>query len=317
MGLYFDFSHHVVDRGLLGSEDGDPTVRVDNAIASVALAYGDGVRVVADRSLLDNDPIADRAFSSLSPVSGGECRIGDGERRARLPEDRHTVERLLDFDGRFETDTNAWLTRLHGIEEFAVFAGGEPIYRSVPHEHHIRGVNGAVSPFVTTAADAVSGYRGVAILPVDPLFAWHADDTAYELHARGLRIPEQNEKGWRWFPLSKLVYVRPAVDRAELTLQWQEARGISPIGRGQNAITKYVNGEPPKRLSASHQQLRGCIESLARLQHALDYEYRIDAADLNLSPSVMGATGSIAVGWPTQTMSGQTTDPPDGVTENE
>lgn len=171
MSLRFDLSPRAVDRGLLESDDGNPSLRALSSLPT-----------------LTKNASGAEAFSSLPPVDADDRRIEEGERRARFPNDRAVVEDLLDFEGRFATETDAWLTRLHGIEEFAVFASGKPLYRSIPHETHIRDVNAAAPGFVTTAANAVADYRGGAVLPIDPPVEWHANSGTYEIRARALLV---------------------------------------------------------------------------------------------------------------------------------
>ncbi|WP_155120554.1 hypothetical protein [Haloprofundus marisrubri] len=286
MSLRFEPSHHVVDRGL-AETDGDSTLVVDNAVAAVALDFGDEFRVRGSPTFLaENDPVAADALTSLSRVDEERKRRLDGgeEWDGSLPTDRETVERLLDFERRFAADTDAWVARLHGIDEFAVFGDGDPLYRSIPHETFIRELDDATTGFVDAATDAVSELRGVAVLPVDPLVTWTAAETGYELNAEILRIAvdadssdHDGHETWRWFGLSDLVYVRTVPERDELALQWREANGTSLLERGKRRFTRLFRGDPPTRLSVPETTLDPVTETFVQLRESLDYEYRVDA----------------------------------------
>ena len=316
MSLRFDPSHHVVDRGLAESAAGDPTIRVDNAVAAVALDWGDEFRVRASPSFLrEHDPAAADALAALERVppderrddggadrdesdrrdeegarrdDGGDGRNGRGnrresgghERRARLPEDRETVAALLDFESRFADDEDAWAARLFGVDEFAVLAAGTPFYRSIPHETYIRDLNDAVPGFVDAAAAATAEYSGVAVLPVDPIVRWSVDGAEHQLNAETVRISGAGDDRWRWFDLSKLAYVRAVPERGELAFQWRDPGGPSLVARARKRFTRLFTGEPPKRLSASGGTLRELIRTFARLREALDYEFVVDDAGL-------------------------------------
>lgn len=289
MSFRFDPSHRVADRGLAESEGGDPSIRVDNAVAAVALDHGDEVRVRASPKALRSDPAAAEAFAALERVPRSERRDADGaddrrddgsERRARLPEDREAVEALLDFEGRFADDEDAWVARLFGVEEYTVFAGGTPLYHSIPHEGFVRDLNDAVPGFVDDAAAAVADVPGVAVLPVDPLVRWTVDGAEYELNAENLRVPGDGEDRWRWFDLSKLTYVRAVPERGELALQWAGAGGTSLVVRARKRFTRIFTGDPPTRLAAPGEALRDLTRTLARLREELGYEFVVDAAGL-------------------------------------
>ena len=320
MNLRFDPTHHVADRGLAESPVGDPSIRVDNAVAAVAFDHGDEVRVRASpEGLRGNDPVAAEAFAELDVVAldedssdersgderleaespGGERptdeRAGDdrrddevrdrrsgagSERRARLPEDRERIEALLDFDGRFADDENAWVARLFDVDEFTVLAGETPIYRSIPHETHVRDLNDAVPGFIDAAAAAVAEFPGVAVLPVDPLARWTVDGTEYALNAETVRFPGSGEDRWRWFDLSKLEYARAVPERGELALQWRDPRGTSLVARARTSVTRLFTGAPPTRLPAPGEALRDVTRTLLRLRDDLGYDFVVDDAGL-------------------------------------
>lgn len=272
-------SHRVVDRELLdpAGGEGDPAIRVDNAVASVALEYGEEFRVRASASYLRSvDPRSADAFEDLTPTPPAEALLGEGERRARFPAGRTAVETLLGLDERWVADEGAADARRLGVEEYAVLSGGEILYRSVPDDRSVREVGAVDRKFLSDLRAAVADFRGVAVLPRDPLVAWRDEEAAYELTAGGLRVSSEAEgDDWRWFDLSNLDYVRAIPGRSELAFQWREPRG-SLVERAVDRLLGRFRGSPPKRLSVSEETLREVTGTLVRLRRALDYDYRVD-----------------------------------------
>ncbi|RLM76610.1 hypothetical protein DVK05_16445, partial [Halorubrum sp. Atlit-8R] len=101
----------------------------------------------------------------LTQVPDSECIFigSDHEFRASLPEDRALVESVLEIaDG----DTDAWADRLFHLVEFAVLTDRSWLYRSVPHETHIREINaGEHEGVIEKLNETFAQVRGSAIVP--------------------------------------------------------------------------------------------------------------------------------------------------------
>ncbi|MFW6320230.1 MAG: hypothetical protein ACOC0Z_00135 [Halohasta sp.] len=131
-------THRLVATNPSGVKDWDKEglIDVENQTVDVVLDYGSIVHIDVDPAHSQFEAI-ENELTQL-PKSERIFIGSDYEYRAVLPEDRSFIDSVLKTQ-----NTDEWHDRLFNIHAFAVLADQSWIYRSVPHESHIREINTA------------------------------------------------------------------------------------------------------------------------------------------------------------------------------
>lgn len=279
MGLVEPFgtqepTHRLVVREREAIDDADPAgaLAVENRVVDVAMQHGTAVHLCIDDNLT-GDRLA-LLRETLHPVED-DVRVLENatpEYRAGLPMDADILETALSLP---EGDTDAWLDRLFGLAELAVVTDDTWLYRSVPHETHIREINAeAVEGYLGTLHRELSDIPGTAIVPHGPLASWNTDGCRYELTWDALRERQDGDQ-WRSISLERLDRIKPEPERSDLVLQWARPTGASRVVRGIRRVSGSETGFPPTRLTVQTAALSTVLDWFRDLKARLDYEYEL------------------------------------------
>jgi len=266
-------THQLVVRERDAIDDADPAgcLAVENRVINVAMRHGTAIHLCIDDTLN-----ADRLAHLRETLSGVEdARVLENatpEYRAELPADADIVTTALSLP---ESDTAVWLDRLFGLAELAVVTDDSWLYRSVPHETHIREINAeAVEAYLGTLHRELSDIPGTAIVPHGPLASWNTDGCRYELTWDALR-ERRDEDQWRSISLERLRRVKPEPERSEIVFQWDPPTGGSRVVRGLRRTFGREVDISPMRLTIATAEVATVLDALEDLNVRLGYGYEI------------------------------------------
>ncbi|WP_082230127.1 hypothetical protein [Halorubrum lipolyticum] len=268
-------THRLVSRSLPGVKDWDELggVTVENRAISVLMDHGTVVHLGLDPKHGQFDTVR----RELVQVPDSKCVFvgSDHEFRASLPEDRALVESLLEIpDG----DPAAWTDRLFYFVEFAVLTDQSWLYRSVPHEAHIREINaeghkGVIEKLNETFAQV----RGSAIVPRGGLASWTTDGTAYELQWNSLYRSDRDKSAS--YDLERMRQVTALFSENLLRLDWQPASEESLLDRTVGRVLGPESAPPPARVEIpAGEDGERILDAFRRLREKLGYEYDVETS---------------------------------------
>ena len=268
-------THRLVSRSLSGVKDWDDLggVTVENRAIHVLVDYGTAVHLGLDPKHGQFETVQ----QELTQVPDSKCIFigSDHEFRASLPEDWALVESVLEIpDG----DTAAWTDRLFYLVEFAVLTDQSWLYRSVPHEAHIREINarghgGAIEKLSKTFAQV----RGSAIVPFSDLASWTTDGTTYDLKWNSLYCCDRG-KGAS-YDLERLRQVTALFPENVLHLDWKPVSEESLLRRTVWRVLGSESATPPARVEipagGDGEQI---LDAFRQLREKLGYEYDVETS---------------------------------------
>jgi hypothetical protein len=268
-------THRLVSLSLSGVKDWDELggVTIENRAISVLIDYGTVVHLGLDPKHGQFEIVR----RELVQVPDSKCIFvgSDHEFRASLPEDRALVESLLEVQG---GDTDAWTDRLFNLVEFAVLADQSWLYRSVPHETHIREINvrrheGVIEKLNETFAQV----RGSAIVPFGGLVSWTTDGTTYDLKWDSLYRSDRQES--MSYDLERLRQVTALFSENLLRLGWKPVSEESLLRR---TVWRFLDSEgttPPAQVAIpTGEDGEKIVDAFHQLREKLGYEYGVETS---------------------------------------
>jgi len=265
-------THSLVTRALSGVKDWDEFggVTVENRAISVLMDYGTTVH-------LEIDPKHDQfetVQQELSRVPDSECIFdrSDREFRASLPEDRALVESLLELPS---GDTDAWTDRTFHVVEFAVLTDQSWLYRSVPHETHIREINArGHEGVIEKLHETLARVRGSAVVPFSGLASWTTDDTTYDLKWTSLYCSYRETSAS--YDLERLRHVTALFSENVLHLNWKPVSEESLLRRTVWRVLGSESATPPARVEIpAGEDGQKILDAFCQLREKLGYEYDV------------------------------------------
>lgn len=267
-------THRLVTRQLPDVKDWDDAgaLTAENRAMDVFVDYGTTVHLEIDsdhgqfetvRRELERVPEPERVFAGSTP-----------EYRAELPADRPLVESLLEIPAE---DTDAWTERLFAIDTFAVLSDETWVYRSVPHETHIREINAREHEgLIADLNDVLGDVRGSTVVPFDGVFAsWTIDGNTYTLEWGSLRR-ESGENAHVVYDLKRLQYVTVRGPEPTLYLGWRPPREESTVRRILWWLLCSDAADPSTRIGLPDEDhAREVLDAFRQLRGNLDYEYEV------------------------------------------
>jgi hypothetical protein len=268
-------THRLVSRSLSGVKDWDELgrVTVENRAVRVLMDYGNAVHLGLDPRHGQFETV----LRELTQVPDSECIFigSDHEFRASLPEDRALVESVLEIaDG----DTDAWTDRLFHLVEFAVLTDRSWLYRSVPHEAHIREINaGEHEGVIEKLNETFAQVRGSAIVPFGGLTSWTADGTAYDLKWKSLYCSGKENSASYDLERLRRVIVLPLEDL--LQFDWKPASEESLLRRTAWRVLGSKSAAPPTRVEIpAGEDREQLLDAFRQLREKLGYEYDVETS---------------------------------------
>lgn len=157
-------THKLVTRDRAGIRDWDETgiVTVENRALDVLMEYGTSVRLEVD----SNHSRFDAVERQLTSVDTVDRLFVDSthEFAASLQEDRRFLTSFLSVS---PGETTEWTDRLFHVEAVAVLRDGSWLYRSVPHEPHIREINAReCAELIEELHELFDQVQGSAVVPL-------------------------------------------------------------------------------------------------------------------------------------------------------
>lgn len=268
-----DPTHRLVTRDLPGVSDWDEvgSVSVENRALDVLLEYGTAVHLQLDSKHGGFETVDNEA----TRVPEAECVFhgSDPEYRAALPEDRSFVRSLLEIQ---PDDTNAWIDRTFYHVAFAVLDGRTWIYRSVPHETHIRELNATDHDgLVERLQEALAELAGSAIVPYDGLASWVADGVTYRLQWDSLQ--RSSQEGHVSYDIERLQRVTVRLPRRDLQLDWRSSAEESLLRRIVWRILAPESTTPPTHVALPEEgRSEPVLTGFRQLRSKLDYSYELE-----------------------------------------
>ncbi|WP_238717425.1 hypothetical protein [Natronorubrum halophilum] len=265
-------THKLVTRNLPDVKDWDETgwVTVENQATGILMDYGTAVHLQLDPKHNQFDTVR----SELTRVESSErIFVGSGrEFRASLPENRALVESLLEISS---DDTDAWTDRTFYVDEFAILAEQSWVYRSVPHEPHIREINASEHEGLIEELDEMMAQlRGTAVVPFDGLASWTVGGIKYELRWDSLyRSFEENSVS---YDVERLEQVTALCPENCLRLDWRSNSEESFLRRTMWRILDSETAAPPTQVDIPAGEAGEKVFAAFRQLHDdLDYDYEI------------------------------------------
>lgn len=266
-------THRLVTRRLSGVKDWDELghVTVENRAISDLMDYGTVVHLGLDPKHGQFETVQ----QELTQVPDSKCIFvgSDHEFRASLPEDRALVESLLEIpDG----DTDAWTDRLFYFVEFAVLTDQSWLYRSVPHEAHLREINargheGVIEKLNETFAQL----RGSAVVPFGELASWTTDGSTYDLKWNSLYCSDRDQSAS--YELERLRQVTALFPENLLRLDWKPVSEESLLRRTVWRILGSESATPPARIKIpTGEDGEQILDVFHQLREKLGYEYDVE-----------------------------------------
>lgn len=265
-----DPTHRLVRRDRDAVGDAAPTglLGVENRVVAIAIRYGSAVHLCLDSGHFED------ARERLTRLTGSDRALENTvpEYRAELPAATDSVDAVLSVP---EGDTAAWQARLFGLAELAVVADDTWLYRSVPHETHIREINAdAAEGYLETLQAELRDVPATAIVPHGPVASWETEGREYTLTWDALR-ERTDGGGWRSVSLERLRYVGAEPERSELVFEWSEPAGISRVVRGLTRVFGGGQDYPPTRVGVPAGDVEPILDAFEDLRSRLAYDYEI------------------------------------------
>jgi len=268
-------THRLVSRSLSGVKDWDDLggVTVENRAISVLMDYGTVVHLGLD----PNHAQFETVQRELVQVPDSNCIFvgSDYEFRASLPEDQALVELVLEIPG---GDTDAWMDRLFYLVEFAVLADQSWLYRSVPHETHIREINArGHERVIEKLNETFAQVRGSAVVPFGGLVSWTTDGTAYDLKWNSLYCSYRKESAS--YDLERLRQVTALFSENLLRLDWKPMSEESLLRRTVWRVLGSESATPPAQVEIPPgEDGAKILDAFHRLREKLGYEYDVETS---------------------------------------
>ena len=268
-------THRLVTRRLSGVKDWDELggVTVENRTIRVLMDYGTVVHLGLDPKHGQFETVQ----RELEQVPESKCIFigSDHEFRASLPEDQALVESVLEIpDG----DTDAWTDRLFHLVEFAVLTDQSWLYRSVPHEAHIREINaGRHEGVIEKLNETLDQVRGSAVVPFSGLASWTINGTTYDLKWDSLYCSDR-EKGAS-YDLERLRQVTVLFPENVLHLDWKPVSEESLLRRTVWRVLGSESTTPPARVEIpAGEDGKKILDVFHQLREKLGYEYDVETS---------------------------------------
>jgi hypothetical protein len=269
-----DPTYRLVTRNLSGVKDWDEAggVTVENQVIAILLEYGTTVHLCLDPKHSRFKTVQ----SEFTRVPESERTIigSDQEYQVSIPENRALVESLLEISA---GETDGWVDRTFYLTEFAILNGRSWVYRSVPHETHIREINATEYDEVTQRLNKALGQvRGSAVVPFDELVSWTAEAKEYKLDWNAL-YQHTGKGGYVGYDLDRLQHIVVQLSENVLCLSW---RSSSEESLARRTIWRVLDSEaatPPNQIGLPHgEQGKKVVSALHWLRVNLDYSYDIE-----------------------------------------
>ena len=268
-------THRLVSRSLSGVKDWDELgrVTVENRAIRVLMEYGTAVHLGLDPKHGQFEAVK----RELTQVPDSKCIFvgSDHEFRASLPGDRALVESVLEIpDG----DTDAWTDRLFHFVEFAVLTDRSWLYRSVPHEAHIREINAREhGGVIEKLNETFARVRGSAVVPFGGLASWTTDGTAYDLKWNSLCCSDREKSASYDLERLRRVVVLPLED--VLQFDWKPASEESLLRRTVWRVLGSKSATPPARVEIPvGEDGEQILDAFRQLREKLGYEYDVETS---------------------------------------
>ncbi|GAB7009516.1 hypothetical protein [Halorubrum trueperi] len=268
-------THRLVTRRLSGVKDWDELggVTVENQAIRVLMDYGTAVHLGLDPKHGQFETVQ----RELTQVPDSKCMFigSDHEFRASLPEDRALVESVLEIpDG----DTDAWTDRLFYFVEFAVLTDQSWIYRSVPHEAHIREINaGRHEGVIEKLNETLDQVRGSAVVPFSGLASWTTGDTTYDLKWDSLYWSDREKSAS--YDLERLRQVTALFSENLLRLDWKPVSEESLLRRTAWRVLGSESATPPAKIEIpTGEGGEKILDAFHQLREKLGYEYDVETS---------------------------------------
>jgi hypothetical protein len=270
-------THRLVSRSLSGVKDWDELgdVTVGNRAISALMDYGTVVHLELDPKHGQFETVQ----RDLVRVPDSKCIFvrSDHEFRAALPEDRALIESVLEIpDG----DTDAWTDRMFYLAEFAVLTDQSWLYRSVPHEAHIREINaGGHEGVIEELNETLDPVRGSAVVPFGGLVSWTTNGTTYCLKWDSLYC--SNKEKSASYDLERLKQVTVLFSEDVLRLDWKPVSEESLLHRTVWRVLNPESATPPAQVEIpAGEDGEKILEAFRQLRERLAYEYSVETIRL-------------------------------------
>ena len=268
-----DPTHRLVTRRVAGEEHAS-TIQVENRAVSVCMDYGTAVH-------LELDPEHDQYETvrrELERVPDSACLFPGSEHefRASLPEGRTVVESVLEVPVGANAASDAFTLRLFSVARFAVVTDQSWLYRSVPHETHIREINtvgheGMIADLNATLAQV----RGSAVVPFGDLTSWTADGVTYSLDWDALH--RSNDGTDVSYDVARLRQVTVLPFEPLLRLDWAPTAEASVLRRAVWRVLGSERARPPARVEIpAGSDGDEVVAAFRELRAKLGYAYDVD-----------------------------------------
>ena len=268
-------THRLVSRSLSDVKDWDELshVTVENRAIRVLMDYGTVVHLGLDPKHGQFETVQ----RELTQVPDSKCIFvgSDHEFRASLPEDRALVESVLEIpDG----DTDAWTDRLFSFVEFAVLTDHSWLYRSVPHEAHIREINvGGHEEVIEKLNETLDQVRGSAIVPFGGFASWTTDGTTYDLKWNSLYCSYREKSAS--YDLERLRQVTALFSENLVRLDWKPVSEESLLRRTVWRVLGSESATPPARIEIpTGEDGEKILDAFHQLREKLGYEYDVETS---------------------------------------
>ncbi|MFC5368618.1 hypothetical protein [Salinirubrum litoreum] len=269
-----DPTHRLVTRNLSGVKDWDEAggVTVENQAIAILLEYGTTVHLCLDPKHSQFKTVQNK-FTRVPELE--RTIIGsDQEYLVSIPENRALVESLLAISA---CETDEWVDRTFYLTEFAILNGRSWVYRSVPHETHIREINATEHDGVIQKLnEALEQVRGSAVVPFDGLVSWTAEAKDYKLDWNAL-YRHTGKDAYVGYDLERLQHVVVQFSENSLHLDWRSTSEESLVRR---TIWRVLDSEattPPDQIGLPRgEQEKKVVSALHWLRANLNYSYDIE-----------------------------------------
>ncbi|EMA72690.1 hypothetical protein [Halorubrum distributum] len=268
-------THRLVTRRLSGVKDWDELggVTVENRAIRVLMDYGTVVHLELDPKHGQFETVQ----RELAQVPDSKCIFvgSDHEFRASLPEDRALVESLLEIpDG----DTDAWTDRLFYFVEFVVLTDQSWLYRSVPHEAHIREINaGGIEGVIEKLNETFAQVRGSAVVPFGGLVSWTTGGTTYDLKWNSLYCSDREKSAS--YDLERLRQVTALFSENLVRLDWKPVPAESLLRRTVWRVLGSGSAAPPPQVEIpAGEDGEKILDAFRQLRERLGYEYDVETS---------------------------------------
>ena len=269
-----DPTHRLVTRRADGEAGDASPIQAENRAVSVLMDYGSAVH-------LELDPEHDQYETvrrELERVPDSVCLFpgSENEFRASLPEGRAVVESVLEVPGGAKASSDAFTFRMFSVARFAVVTDQSWLYRSVPHETHVREINavgheGAIADLNATLAHV----RESAVVPFGDLTSWTVDGVTYSLDWDALHRSRDGTDVR--YDITRLRQVTVLSSEPSLRFDWAPAGEASGLRRVVSRVLGSERASPPTRVEipagSDGDEIVGAFRELrAKLGYTYDVE---------------------------------------------